>query len=228
MIKRLARGTLALAILGPLLAICMGTASAEEGGAKIEVTVTNLTRGQIISPVVIATHTDAMNPLFVLGAAPSPELAMMAEDALAAPLIALLSGDPNVLDVQTIFGDAGPILPGESASVVVNSRGNFRDLTMVGMLVTTNDAFFALNGVRVPRRGTKVHYSPGYDAGSETNNELCAFIPGPPCGNPNVRDVTNAEGYVHIHAGIHGIGNLTSSMHDWRNPVAKITINRVH
>ena len=228
MIRKFVRGTLTLAILGPLVATCTGTAFAEGKGAKVKVTVTNLTRGQIISPVVVATHTNAMNPLFVLGAPASSELTTMAEDAHAAPLIAMLSGDPTVLDVQTLFGDMGPIMPGESASVVVNSRGNFRNLSMVGMLVTTNDAFFALNGVRAPRTGSEVHYSPGYDAGSESNNEDCAFIPGPPCGNANVRDVTNAEGYVHIHAGIHEIGNLTSSMHDWRNPVAKITINRFH
>ena len=24
---------------------------------------------------------------------------------------------------------------------------------------------------------------PAYDAGTEVNNELCEFIPGPPCGN---------------------------------------------
>jgi hypothetical protein len=35
------------------------------------------------------------------------------------------------------------------------------------------------------------------------------------------------EGYVHIHAGIHGVGDLEPGMRDWRNPVARITIRRV-
>jgi hypothetical protein len=35
------------------------------------------------------------------------------------------------------------------------------------------------------------------------------------------------EGFVHIHAGIHGIGNLEASEYDWRNPVARITVRQV-
>lgn len=31
---------------------------------------------------------------------------------------------------------------------------------------------------------------------------------------------------VHIHAGIHGIGNMNAAIRAWRNPVAKITIRR--
>jgi hypothetical protein len=67
-----------------------------------------------------------------------------------------------------------------------------------------------------------------YDAGSERNSELCRFIPGPPCGNANVHDPDSAEGYVHIHAGIHGSGDLDPSEFDWRNPVAQIVIQRIH
>ena len=47
------------------------------------------------------------------------------------------------------------------------------------------------------------------------NNEDCAFIPGPPCGNPGVRDEAEAEGYVHIHAGIHGIGSIEHRTEGW-------------
>jgi hypothetical protein len=32
---------------------------------------------------------------------------------------------------------------------------------------------------------------------------------------------------VHIHSGIHGIGDLRPEHFDWRNPVARITIRRV-
>ena len=35
------------------------------------------------------------------------------------------------------------------------------------------------------------------------------------------------EGYVHVHAGIHGIGDLDASERDWRNPVAMVTIELV-
>ncbi len=110
---------------------------------------------------------------------------------------------------------------------MVDVQGGFRFLSMAGMLVTTNDAFFALRGARVPAHGIRTFRSPAYDAGSEANNEDCAFIPGPPCMNPNVRATENAEGYVHIHAGIHGIADLDPAEHDWRNPVAEITLRRL-
>jgi hypothetical protein len=35
------------------------------------------------------------------------------------------------------------------------------------------------------------------------------------------------EGYVHINASIHGTGDLDPSQRDWRNPVARITIERI-
>ena len=97
------------------------------------------------------------------------------------------------------------------------------------MMLPTNDGFIGLNSVLAPRRGTLVYLSPGYDAGSEPNDELCLNIPGPTCGGEGsspLNDPAN-EGYVHINRGIHGIGDLSASVYDWRNPVAKITISRV-
>ena len=77
------------------------------------------------------------------------------------------------------------------------------------------------------REATVQYQTNAYDAGSEANNEICAFIPGPSCGIFFVRDPEGAEGYVHIHAGIHGIGDLSPAQFDWRNPGAKITIRRL-
>lgn len=215
-------------------AAALGSATAlADNKSRVEVTITNLTRGQIISPVVVASHNARFEPLFQLGSPASAELAYVAEDAILMPLIDALSADRDVHDVQTVFGESDVIMPGESASVVVEVKGRFQRLSMAGMLVTTNDAFFALRSVRVPSDGTSIHYSPAYDAGSEANTEDCAFIPGPPCGNAKVRDTAGAEGYVHIHAGIHGVPDvdgvrdLDPSMHDWRNPVAEIAVTRL-
>lgn len=69
--------------------------------------------------------------------------------------------------------------------------------------------------------------SPAYDAGSEPNDEQCVNIPGPVCGGAGGSPDTGGEGYVHIHAGIHGIGDLVAADRDWRNPVAKVVIKRV-
>ncbi len=112
----------------------------------------------------------------------------------------------------------------------INASGSFKLITVAGMLATTNDGFWAVRGVEAPKKigETKTIEAVAYDAGSEKNNELCGFIPGPPCERPGVRDPVGSEGYVHIHAGIHGIGDLAPATFDWRNPVAEITVRRIH
>ena len=90
----------------------------------------------------------------------------------------------------------------------------------------TNDGFIALNDVPLPRFQKSVTYSADvYDAGSETNDELSSTVPalGGEGSSPN----DTGEGFVHIHNGVHGVGNLNAAKMDWRNPAAEITIERM-
>jgi len=195
-------------------------------GQRFEVTVTNLTRGQQFTPILVASHQKGVN-LFTLGGPATQELEIVAEDGTVGPLRDLLLASPAVKDVT----DSGALLPpGASVTLGVQTRGNFDQISVVSMLIPTNDAFFAVNGIEGPEGNrTVTHFSPAYDAGTEPNDELCSEIPGPPClGEGFNASREGAEGFVHIHAGIHGIGNLAPAMRDWRNPVAKITIRRVH
>ena len=101
-------------VLASLAALSVGILSVAahdpaEDRAKFEVTITNLTKGQIFSPAVVATHNREFSPLFELGSAASSELAMVAEDAVNGPLVAALEDDSNVKDVQVT---PGPIMPG--------------------------------------------------------------------------------------------------------------------
>jgi hypothetical protein len=198
-------------------------ALADRGGEQTyAVTVTNVTRGQVLSPPVVIMH-DRSFSLFTPGEPASSELAQLAEDAVSGPLLALLGVTDSVFDVNI---GAGPVPPGGSITVEVSGRGRFRYITVAGMLVTTNDAFFS---GRVPVRGTNRQWrfaASAYDAGSEGNTESCDHIPGPPCGNALVRVPDSAEGFVHVHAGIHGDADLVPSMHDWRNPTALVTVER--
>jgi len=216
-----------LAVCAALAALAAPSAVEADGrhGGYLEVTITNITRGQILSPPVVVSHGRKLAPIFQLGQPASPELAAVAEDAAADDLIDALAVDPATKDVQLA---SGPVPPGQSVTVVVKAPRHGGYVSALGMLVTTNDAFFAVQGLAVPRRGSASHSAPAYDAGSETNNEDCAFIPGPPCGNANVRDMTAAEGFVHIHAGIHGGADLVPADHDWRNPVAVVSVRRAH
>ena len=199
------------------------TAYAPRRARVYEVKITNITRGQILSPPVIFTHKAGFE-IFELGEAASAEVAAIAEDGMNGPLETLLSGSSQVFDRATA---GAPVPPGQSVTLRVRSRGAARYLGAIGMMVVTNDAFFGAQGLELPRFGSRTYRAIGYDAGSEGNSELCTQIPGPPCGNPGVRNVATAEGYVHVHAGIHGIGDLDPSMHDWRNPVVAIKITRV-
>jgi hypothetical protein len=196
-----------------------------------QVTITNLTggivvdngapAGQIMSPPVVATHNRHLEPLFVLGQPASSDLWNIAEDAINGPLATSWGNSRSVMDVQQ-GGDV--IMPGQSATIMVKASKFFNHISLVGMLVTTNDGFYALNGMRLPKFGSVTYYSPGYDAGTEKDSESCDKIPGPPCGSHNVRDTTGAPGYVFIHSGIHGVGDLSPAQFDWNNPVAEITI----
>jgi hypothetical protein len=194
------------------------------------VTVTNVTRGQTFTPILVATHRAGIR-LFDLGQPASPELATLAEEGDTAPLAGRLSGLRGVKDIVS----SGELLPpGNSITIRVRTEGAFDHVSMAAMLIPTNDGFFALNSGQGPRSGGSVtRRSPAYDAGSEVNDELCASIPGPffaECGGPGGGGMPagGEEGYVHIHAGIHGIGNLIAADRDWRNPVAHISIRRSH
>lgn len=202
---------------------------------KYEVTITNLTKGEPFSPTVVILHKPEMEPIFTLGQPASEGIWSIAEDGDTGPLFATASVDPDVYDVQVTDG---PFLPGHSVTVTLTGGNNWVapvSISLAGMLGISNDAFYALNGERIhsfiPPFGKftneLVFMPPAYDSGTEVNSESCATIPGGPCSAVKVRDTEGAEGYVYVHSGIHGIGDLDPSLYDWNNPVAKIVIRLV-
>ena len=207
-----------------LLAVSV-PASARHRARTYRVTIQNLTKGQVLSPSALATHTSRI-AIFEAGEPASDELAKLAEDGMTAPLVALLSGAPQVFQASATDG---PVPPGQSQTTHIRSTSRFRFLSLVTMLVNTNDAFAAANTVSLPRRlyQTKTVNLLAYDAGSEGNNENCAFVPGPACGGGSERDTANAEGFVFVHNGVHGIADLDPAAYDWRNPVVRISITRI-
>jgi hypothetical protein len=200
---------------------------------QYEITVTNLTRGQRFSPPFVVIHKPGVR-LFTLGEQVSPQLATLVEDASPGALGTVLAALPDVKEVVT---SATPpvnalIDPGKSGSVTVETTTVFNQMSLVSSLVPTNDAFIAINGVVGPKGDTAlVLFVPAYDAGSERNDELCASIFGPSlteCGGDGGGGRPGeGEGFVHIHNGIHGVGNLNTALRDWRNPVARILIRRL-
>ncbi len=188
-----------------------------------DVTVTNITANQIIGPPVIATHGHKAR-IFRAGKRATGALAAVAEDADSSGLVAALEGNAEVLSVVT---GGGPLLPGDSMTLSVTTTDDFQRLSAVAMLVTTNDAFFGIDSFQLhSSKKDTMTTAPAYDAGSEANDELCASIPGPPCGNPFVRVTDGAEGFVHVHPGITGRGDLDPAARGWLNPVVEIRFVR--
>jgi hypothetical protein len=212
------------------IAVVPVTSGSAQDGLVYSVTVTNITRGQQFTPILAATHANGVR-FFELGAAAGSELAMLAEEGNTAPMVGLLMATQGVGGIAT---SSGLLAPGASTTIQVQARGNANHISLAAMLIPTNDAFMALDSVELPRgNGTLTMFASVYDSGSEINDELCASIPGPffiECSGPGGGGMPQGgeEGYVHVHSGIHGIGNISPAMRDWRNPVAKITIRRAN
>ena len=212
---------IATAVSGMLLSSATATA---DSNISYHVTVTNITNSINFTPILVASHRKGVS-LYELGSAASDELAAIAEGGDIAPLAAVLQDDSRVADVQNSDGLLGP---GESVTITVRAKHGARNISMASMMLPTNDGFIALNSVKAPRHGKATYYSPGYDAGTEPNDELCISIPGPTCGGEGASPGAGGENYVHINRGVHGIGDLPPEVFDWRNSVARITISRVH
>lgn len=195
------------------------SSSALAQGPTYRVTVTNITKSQFFTPIITVGHTSSIS-LFTLGEQASDELAAIAEGGDIGPMLNVLDGIPNVSTASS----QGLLLPGETTQIDV--IGNYQDMhvSFAAMLLPTNDTFVALDSLRVPYFGSVVTYAKAYDAGSETNDELCANIPGPQCGGAPFSPSDPGEGFVHISSGIHGIGDLAPSIYDWRDAVAKVEV----
>lgn len=200
-------------------------------GAEYRVTIINLTKGQVFSPPVLATHQSSVS-IFTPGSPASDELVHVAEDGEGIPLAESLSPLPQVFEARAETQPISPLLdPDDAVAFGIHSRGRFDRFSMVSMMVNTNDAFLAIDSVELPRRrgSSSSYYAIAYDAGSEVNNEDCEFIPGPACAAEpgNERHPENAEGIIYVHNGVHGIADLLPEYNDWRNPVAEVVITRV-
>jgi len=196
--------------------------------AQYEITLENLTpatgagASQPLSPPVFATHAPSFR-LFHLDGYASDELRQVAEDAVNDPLVTRLESSERVFETTT--GDA-VILPGDMATYTIDAKIGFHKLTLVSMLVNTNDGFTGVNKLNLQRQGSKTFYLRAFDAGTEENTELESDIPGPCCGSHGVRVPTHQR--IRFHQGILGVGDLHPAVYDWDGPVAKLTVTRIN
>ncbi|MFA3791585.1 spondin domain-containing protein [Aliiglaciecola sp. SL4] len=192
-----------------------------------QVTVTNLTNGQPLSPVAVMLHGD--DKFWMIGESASVELETMAESGDNSGLLAL----PAVL--ASASGDA-PIGPGgnETFEVTIEDITDAK-LTVATMLVNTNDAFTGLNAWDLSQLAVGDSWKSSmsaYDAGTEGNSEAAGTIPGPADGGVGFEDVRDDVDFVAAHPGVvTSSDNLASSVldsqHKFDNPVITISVTRV-
>jgi hypothetical protein len=234
--------------LAAAVAATTALAAAPAADAKraetFEVTFTDLTSGQPLTPAVAATHR-GKNELFRVGRAASFELKEIAENGNNAPMLNRLASDDDVSDVVEAPG--GPLVPagspgdamfGQSTTFTIEAERGARFLSLASMLICTNDGFTGVNALKLPSKpGHSVTVeTAGYDAGTEANTEDFADIV-PPCqgligvssGEPGtgVSDPALAQNdVIRHHPGITGRRDLVPAVHGWDTsaPVARITV----
>lgn len=210
---------------GVLLGGC-GSDSDSPSTAMYEVTLTNLTNAQPMSPMTVITHQSGEH-LFTIGKPASIGLERLAEE-----------GDNTLLlqdaDEGTSLSGSGVIPPGESGSVILTAETS-SCLSLLAMLVNTNDAFVGADCIDMStlQRGTLTQMDLlAYDAGTEANSERAVTVPGPAGGGTGFDAARDDRDFVSHHAGIVGVDDgLADSALDmryrWDEPVATITIERL-
>ena len=225
-LRKLAVAVAAVGVVVAVLALAAVAASPAAGQQNVtyNVTIENLTSGQPFTPPVVAAHTSGMDA-FEVGQAASAEVQAIAENGNNDPLVALLSGSAAVLDSAT---GTAPVKPGESATITVEAPAGSL-LSVVFMLICTNDGFSGVDSMTLPASGSESVDSNAYDAGTEMNTEDFDNMV-PPCSNltgvgTGETDPALAEGgVIAAHPGIQGGTDLTVADHGWTDPVARITV----
>lgn len=151
---------------------------------EIDISITNLTQGNYFTPRLVVAHTSDAD-LFEVGEDASSALTWVAE----AGVIMDSQSDASVgANFEALLGPAdtdnasntwhffdGLVAP---ASTLTYSAFDTMDkpyLSLVSMLIPSNDAFVGLDSIEIPSEaGTYTYYLNAYDAGTELNDELNA------------------------------------------------------
>ena len=195
-----------------------------------EITVSNLTYGQPLSPVAVVLHDEG--DFWQIGEAASVALETLAESGDNTSFLA----QEQALAAQS---GTGVIMPGMSETIEVSLTDNHPELiTIATMLVNTNDAFSGVNAMNLTnlQAGESISLTTrSYDAGTEKNSELVSTIPGPASsgageGFNEMRDDLNMVG---MHAGVVSVDDglstsILTQAHKFDNPTLHITINRLN
>ncbi|MCW2922193.1 MAG: hypothetical protein JWL76_2067 [Thermoleophilia bacterium] len=246
-----------LAMVVAAAALPAAALAAESGAAPASglhtytVTITNLTKGQPLSPPLISTNYGS-GQFFKPGGTANWGVQQIAENGNNTPLY-----DSTVLDMKAgyvtdVQRASAPLVPAGSPadamfdqSVTLTIRAKDTDrINWISMLGCSNDGFAGFNAARLPRaKGRSVNVPVlDFDAGTEENTEDFADLGAACQGAIGVKSTQGAlgtsmtdwrlaeGGTIHRHEGIFGASDdgLLEDVHGW-NPrkIAKVSIKRI-
>lgn len=139
-------------------ACALGLLSLGATAADYSLDIQNLTRGSYFTPLLVAAHPDSVQ-LFAAGAAADTALQVMAEGGDISQLEAAVMAAGGT----AVANPAGGLLgPGMSATASFNNDDNMAnsELSIVGMILPSNDGFVGLDSLTLPTApGTYVYLS---------------------------------------------------------------------
>lgn len=191
------------------------------------VAVTNLTANQPMSPIAVVNH-QVDTVLWTSGDSASLALETLAESGDA-------SGLSDEATVTELTNGAGVLLPGATESIAISLNSEeIADLSVVTMLVNTNDAFAGFTGYDLTNLTVDESMTfrvIAYDAGTEANSEAKGTIPGPADSGEGFNAARDDSNLVHAHSGVisrdDGLADsVLAASHRFDNPVLLITVSR--
>lgn len=185
----------------------MKTGRGDNRRQTLKISVRNI-RVAPISEFVVMVHNKKAHPLFQLGESASTALGTLAEDGDASALVEQYGNVKSRGVDQSSIGvlsNEGPLTRFYSLSFDVEVSRRFPYVSFTSMPNSTNDCFVDVNACELyPDMSLTI---PRYNSGTEQNNELSGFIPGPFCLiiDSNKKAAGNGESVVQVHRGVHGV-----------------------
>lgn len=148
-----------------------------------QITFTNMTTGQLMTPPVVALHDPSVH-LFQVGETASDAVRDIAEMGDNTALVAFAGGNPAVVSGAGVAG-AGPFGPSETVTISLTTELADQVLSAVNMVICTNDGISGVDSMALPADNTPVTVmAMPYDAGTRDNQaDALSYFP-PPCRVP--------------------------------------------
>jgi len=157
------------------------TASGAANAVQVDISITNLTHAQSFTPRLVVAHDNTVDT-FEVGQDASTALAWLAEagviddaqnaDSSGQNFEALLGPVDTDNGSNTWHRFGGLVAPSTTVSYPFDTMDK-PYLSLLTMLIPTNDAFAGLDSIMIPTEpGTYTYMLHAYDAGTELNDEL--------------------------------------------------------